>query len=411
MADLTLVPSAVLLADAARRAVVNDTLVVSARVRLVQPHDPTATPHLLGADRLEVRVHGLSDLDDTAWSALCSVTDDDVTPLVPVLTLVASQLHADVVIDGAVCPVAALGATKATVQYQAWWGWPAVKVRSARDAEPQSLTGGRGLFFSRGLDSTAVLLAATSAGDGPSHLVGLDWVDPPFDIAEHADVWRATSSAAAEWGLPLVRVSTNARTFIDPLVSWDFSHVPVLAATALALTGVVDRVGLASTHPAGHQVPFASHPDLDPLWSSASVSIDHRLDVPSGRTARAGVLASSPWAARWLAVCWEQSAEGNCGHCRKCLITMCSLWLVGAAEILANRFGGDPDPGTIAALASATPLAGRGVTAEVARQLRSAAEGDTLGGLSVRKSREDRRLAAALADAWDLVLHRGVTLR
>ena len=393
-----------LLVDDAQRVFDDDTLSISARLRRRSADGSPARSFVGDAQRLVVRVHGVGDLGRQAARALGGADPDDVTALLPVVGLLASCLGTDVDIDAAACPVTVGGVAAATAQYSAWWGWHPVVVGARRDAAPQPVSGGHGLFFTRGLDSSAVLLAATATGDAPTHLVGLDWVDAPYDIADHAEVWRATAAAAAERRLPLVRVSTNARTFTDPVVSWDFSHAPVLAAAALALGGVVDRVGISSTHPAGHPAPFASHPDLDPLWSSATVAVEHRLDVPGGRTARAAVVAGDRWVARWLAVCWEQSAEGNCGRCRKCLATMCSLWLVGADDVIANRFAGDLSPQAIEALATPEPVGGRGITAAVARDLAAVADGDGLDGLSVRTSRRQRRRAQALAEAWGVVL-------
>jgi hypothetical protein len=393
-----------LVVDEPSRVVEDDTLAISARVRIRADGAPRPTPVVGDTQRLIVRVHDVGQFDPDALAALRVADPEDLTPLLPVLALMASRLDADLAIDAATCPVATSGVVAATAQYAAWWGWHGVGVQVRRDAAPQPASGGRGLFFTRGLDSASVLVAASTAGHPPTHLVGLDWVDAPYDIADHGDVWRATAAAAAESGLPLVRVTTNARTFTDPLISWDFSHAPVLAATALALGGVVDCVGIASTHPAGHPVPFASHPDVDPLWSSATVRIEHRLDVPGGRTARAGVVAGDPWAARWLAVCWEQSGEGNCGRCRKCLATMCSLWLVGADEVIANRFAGSLSPSAIESLAESVPLGGRGITASVARELAAVGDGDTLDGLSVRTSVTERRMARALGEAWRVVL-------
>jgi hypothetical protein len=83
---------------------------------------------------------------------------------------------------------------------------------------------------------------------------------------------------------------------------------------------------------------------------------------------------------------------------------MCSLWLVGADEVIANRFAGSLSPSAIESLAESVPLGGRGITASVAHELAAVGDGDTLDGLSVRTSVMERRMARALGEAWRVVL-------
>lgn len=52
--------------------------------------------------------------------------------------------------------------------------------------------------------------------------------------------------------LPGVRVSSEARMLLDPIVVWEVSHVAVLVGPVLALRGALGSIGVASTFPAGH---------------------------------------------------------------------------------------------------------------------------------------------------------------
>ena len=78
--------------------------------------------------------------------------------------------------------------------------------------------------------------------------------------------------------------------------------------------------------------PGGSHPILDPLFSSESLTIEH--DSPAeGRLGKVRFLvAERPELLPYLKVCQTENTSGNCGRCRKCMWTMTCLQAAGALE-------------------------------------------------------------------------------
>ena len=78
-------------------------------------------------------------------------------------------------------------------------------------------------------------------------------------------------------------------------------------------------------------IPWGSHPDLDPLWSTERTFL--RVDgAEVTRTEKVTAIAASPIAPSRLKVCWRADIEANCGRCEKCVRTQCALAIAGALE-------------------------------------------------------------------------------
>ena len=395
-----------------------DSLGVEATLRLVGPTDAGRPP--LPTDSIVVRVHDLStvtgpaDADGSAGGPsvgdiVAGAQSAGFTPLLPSLTLAASALGADLRLAGPVCPVALDGARAANRIMAGWFGVAEVAIDADEHTAVGARHSGRGLLFSRGVDSMSILAAMTAAGSPPTHLVGLDWLDGPYAGGDQRRIWSSTAAAAAERGLPLVRMTTDARTLLDPLIGWEIAHVPVLVGPALALGAVFGAIGVSSTYPAGDPEPYGSHADLDPLWSSASVAVEHRLDVPGDRLDKVAVVAGDPWAMRWLKVCWERAGDGNCGRCRKCLMTMSMLWMVGAEDRVAVSFEAPLDVDAVRAVVGQRPLTTPRNFVDVAAALRAVADGVPVAPpIVVGGDTAEQAMARQLADAWDEVVAVGL---
>ncbi len=297
--------------------------------------------------RMYLRLHGAGTLDTSA------------TPFVPVAAVVAAWAGVDLVIDAPVDATAVAGARHAIamlanfgrddgarapriIASEVIEGYPGprdlVTVPAGSGAATNigdSADNGRGvgLFFTRGVDSTATLL--TDAAE-ITHLIGIDWADPPYHTPGTEAVFASTTAAAAERGLPLVRVTTNVRDLLNGGAGWRWGFGPALASFGLALAPMLGEVRISSAFGPGDPAPNSSQEMLDPLWSSSSVAVVHR--ALGARLHRTAIVAADPWAMRWLKVCWVRAGDGNCGECPKCLMTMTGLYLCGAGDMLAACF-------------------------------------------------------------------------
>jgi len=290
-------------------------------VRVTMPREP--------ARRLVLRLH-----DEAAGHDGRCPIEATATPFLPMLTVLAGAAGARLRIDDPVDQVALDGAQRAASLLASWFDWPHLDVAAPTVQVPAPAQRGTGLFFSRGLDSMWSLFRG---GMPVQHLLGIDWEDAPLASDGTRAIMRGTKAAAADLRLPLHRVSSNYRQFSDDVIGWDDAVGPTLASFALLLAPLVDQVIISATLP-GHLLrPKGTHPDLDPLWSSAATRVLH-FGVELGRCDKAAAVADEPFVQRWLKVCWEREGDGNCGMCPKCQMTMSNFAAVGRLDAVASLF-------------------------------------------------------------------------
>ena len=366
-----------------------------------QPHPPSG-------QQLRVEITDLDRLGGDRRNLLAAHAPPNATALVPLLAVIAATSCADLTIDAPVCPTALAGARRALAAGQLNHGWPAVTLGATAGATSPLNRSGEGLVFSLGAEALATLVALQRADRGPTHLVAIDGLADatrtPGGNAAAAGLasgddgcrrWRAEAMAANAARLPLVRASTNARTFLLSQAACATSRQAVAASCALALAGVVGSVVVPS-----------SVPGTTDLWSSDAVAINEARAASTTAEASA-LVASDPWARQWLQVCPVGRGEGNCGVCRPCQLALATLWLAGASRYDLPSFAHAADPALVRAL-DPTPLADRADCLAVIDGLHRVADGDDQG--RVTTSTDDRLLAAALADAWAAHLrHAGAT--
>jgi hypothetical protein len=145
-------------------------------------------------------------------------------------------------------------------------------------------------------------------------------------------VGRKLREAAASIGLPLVEIETNSRMVTDGHADWLYQQFgPALAGLAMLLDGF-DRVLMPSAESYAHLDVVASHPLLDPLWSTEYTTLVHD-GCENDRNEKVAAICRHPAVLRWVRVCWENPGDAyNCGRCEKCIRTMLSLEAAGALE-------------------------------------------------------------------------------
>lgn len=205
-------------------------------------------------------------------------------------------------------------------------------IRPVKRREP---TGRVAVFFSGGVDSWSTIL-------GEEHVTDLIFVRgtdilPRFAHQEGlADRVEARLQAAAdELGLRLHSVETNARDLSEPNgpgepeIRWESYYNSVLAAVALFLGPLFDRVLISTGLAYFNQPQIGASWMVDQLWGNENLEI---IDAGGelGRVARVERIAAHPVVQKSLRVCWHNpDGAYNCGRCRKCLVTMANLEALG----------------------------------------------------------------------------------
>jgi len=140
-------------------------------------------------------------------------------------------------------------------------------------------------------------------------------------------VRKSLQEVADHTGHRLIAVRTNLRSHpVFNALNWEITHIAALAAVAHTLG---ERLGTMVVADSDAPPPFGSHPDLDPLWSSESVTL-RSFGAGHSRLQRVAAIRDGSPLRGHLRVCWENRAESlNCGGCKKCLLTRLQLLAVG----------------------------------------------------------------------------------
>jgi hypothetical protein len=191
---------------------------------------------------------------------------------------------------------------------------------------------GTAAYFSRGVDSMYEAALATQARPPLTHLVFLDGIEPRHSPAVAAGEIEQATVAAELLGLPLCVVRTDAHALTGHARDWADVHGCVLAALATSLGGDLGEVVIPSTDSYATLVPYGSHPLVDPLLSTASLTVRHG-DIGAGRAGKVAAIATQrPDLLPFLKVCYAEDRVDNCGRCGKCIITMAALVACDALE-------------------------------------------------------------------------------
>lgn len=231
-----------------------------------------------------------------------------------------------------VCPTWSAGAAGATRLANQWWQLPQLVPEADSRTTPSVTTGtATALCFTGGLDSFHCLLRGKHRPDLLVFVHGYD-IAPADNVRLRAAV-SSLEQVATQCNARAVIVSTNLRE--HPLVRnspWIHTHGGALAAIGHLLGDHAARLVIASSVPRTYNVPWGSHWQLDPLWSSGAITITHDGDDFS-REQKAWALAGEPLLPQHLRVCWEnRSPTGNCSVCDKCVNAMLLLEQAGQLD-------------------------------------------------------------------------------
>ncbi|MGK2874829.1 MAG: hypothetical protein ACSLEW_04195 [Nocardioides sp.] len=195
----------------------------------------------------------------------------------------------------------------------------------ARTGDRLSAVPVTGSCFTGGVDSFDTLIRAGDRIDAVIYGIGLDF--PRKHTEQVRRVSRAVVQIAEESGVRPVRVTTNIRDLLNGWLRWPSElHGAVLVSLGLVCSSSIGVLMIPSTDTYGPTMPWGSHPDLDPLWSTDRLQvIRHGDDLD--RTEKTMRVARDPRAQRHLRVCWKARRRFNCGRCQKCLRTMAVLEL------------------------------------------------------------------------------------
>jgi hypothetical protein len=151
---------------------------------------------------------------------------------------------------------------------------------------------------------------------------------------QHVASWLG--ELAEKTGINLLPVYTNERSLDDDWNFWiDVFEGAVLAAVGHALSRRLTSVTIASSFDIPNLHCVASHPMLDPFYSSQGLRVRHDAAAIS-RFEKTRFLAEWDVGLQYIRVCnitdEYRADQLNCGRCEKCIRTMLALLAFGALE-------------------------------------------------------------------------------
>ena len=220
-----------------------------------------------------------------------------------------------------------------------WWGLrPTRVIAESREVVPRMATRQIAQCFTGGVDS---YYALATASPPPDLLVFAHGYDIELTDRQRLDAFRPSlTETAGAFKVRFIVIRSNLR--LHPAyqrVSWEWTHGGALAALGHLLGDEVGRLVIPSSYPYHDAKPWGTHWNLDPLWSSSRLSVEH-ADATLRRNGKVREIVKHPVAMRGLRVCWEnRSPTGNCSVCEKCVRTMLALHISGRlAELPYLRF-------------------------------------------------------------------------
>jgi diphthamide synthase (EF-2-diphthine--ammonia ligase) len=189
-------------------------------------------------------------------------------------------------------------------------------------------------LFSGGVDSFHTILTHQQ------ELTHLLYVEG-FDTHLHQVGYRQLANshmerAAVQVGIPMLKVETNARQFLDHYAGWQHTGTTVTGAIAHLFARHIGKVYFPGTH-SWESLHFLSDgylllkqfalPDFEAVVDGMSVT----------RQEKVAALSQCPAALEHLRVCWDTPPDKlNCGVCEKCLRTMAQLNAEGLLQKCAS---------------------------------------------------------------------------
>jgi hypothetical protein len=296
-------------------------------------------------------------------TAAAASLDVSAAPFLSVATLLASRHGEDLYIEQPVSSRHVHNCRAAARIFAGWWGWHVPQFDAVEYREREPLQSGRtGLLFTRGVDSTSVLLQGLSGeGPQPDVLIFVDELERSFSRVTEARNLADIRTMAAMVELPVARVRTNLRQIAEQWIRWEDAHGAVLLGTALALGGHLSTIVIAPTNPIHVDAPFGTR-------SERMHRVAQRRDLLP-----------------LIKLCWQGDQRGNCGRCRKCLVAASALVAVNEAKAIPLMFDTSP---TVDAIRRLPPTRSRTVLELI----------DTLDAAA--SANADPGFVISLRDAW-----------
>jgi len=264
-----------------------------------------------------------------------SLVADDASPFLAAVLLPCMKTKENIYIDGNVS-AKLLQNTHAIMNLIKKWniGLTKVKIRCRDVTHDSQMPKFVGSFFTAGVDSFYTYLKKDKTKEKITHIILVHGFDIPLENKSFfKEVKKTIEKVAKEEKIQPVIIETNIGHIVEQRLVWDFSHGGALGAVALFLRGGMKEVFISGAVKNNELFPYGTHPQLDKLWSTKTLSVQSIGGEYNRLEKITNVVSKSPLALKYLRVC-TQNIKGNynCSRCHKCLMTMIYLYYSQALE-------------------------------------------------------------------------------
>ncbi|MEK7150860.1 MAG: hypothetical protein AAB783_01540 [Patescibacteria group bacterium] len=256
----------------------------------------------------------------------------DASPFLAAVLLPCMQMREDITVEGSISTQFFANTRKLMTTFSSWSDAFHPIAISADRVVPDIKAGkDTACFFSGGVDSFYTFLKNKSS---ITHLISVHGFDMYLsNKALYKEVLTNVQKIAKREGVEVVPVETNIRDFVDLYVDWDWEVGGGLGSVALALRAGFEKIYVAGTYSWDQMMPYGTHPDTDPLWSSETMRIIHDGNEARRLDKVLWQIAKSDTALKYLKVCYQNpKGKYNCSKCEKCLRTMLALEIAGVLD-------------------------------------------------------------------------------
>lgn len=258
---------------------------------------------------------------------------DDAGPFLAALLFTAMKQGDDIIIDGKVSIKLLKNAKRIINLLVDQWHEDFHKIKiyadkPVRDTYKPTVIAS---FFSGGVDSFYTYLKYKKSKSRITHFILVHGFDIDLrNTALFAKTLKNIKTIAKEEQIAVIPVETNIRELIEPHLLWDWGHGGALGAVSLLLRKGIKTMVIAGALRRDQLFPYGTHPDLDHLWGTETLSVVHDGNEYDRLDKVLNSIAYSPTALKHLRVC-GQNRKGvyNCSKCFKCLWTMMVLICAG----------------------------------------------------------------------------------
>jgi len=259
----------------------------------------------------------------------------DASPFAAALLIPSMKLGQDLIIEGEISEKLYQGLQEIMKTVLSWnIGLRSIKIIANNLVKDNFNATKTAAFFSGGVDSFYTYIKNKESGDNNiSHFILARGYDICLDDQKLWDMTCKTiEDVAEEENIEIIKVESNIRSFIDPIMIWDYVHGGCLAALGLCLRRELKQLFIASSYTHDQLFPWGSHPHIDYHWSTETLIFCHD-GADTSRVEKVKFIGKNPLVQRNLRVCYLNTGKTfNCGTCDKCIRTMINLRIAGSLE-------------------------------------------------------------------------------